>query len=90
MLAYPLDEAETLLDSKLDAAKTSLGNCDEDLDFLREQITVRPSLSFLRCLGVTSLIDSADDGSRHSSRLQLGRRATKKGQSGWQRRGGER
>lgn len=41
MLSYPLNEAESLLDSKLDAAKTSLGNCDEDLDFLREQITVR-------------------------------------------------
>lgn len=41
MLSYPIPEAETLLDSKLDAAKTSLANCDEDLDFLREQVTVR-------------------------------------------------
>jgi hypothetical protein len=40
MLAYPLPEAETLLRSKLDAAQASLANCDEDLDFLREQITV--------------------------------------------------
>jgi len=40
MLAYPLDEAEQLLDSKLKAAKQSLANCEEDLDFLREQITV--------------------------------------------------
>nr|BBE38612.1 prefoldin subunit 3 [Thermochaetoides thermophila] len=39
MLAYPLDEAEQLLDSKLKAAKQSLANCEEDLDFLREQIT---------------------------------------------------
>jgi hypothetical protein len=46
MLAYPLDEAETLLRSKLDAALASLANCDEDLDFLREQITV--SFSSLR------------------------------------------
>lgn len=40
MLAYPLGEAETLLDSKLSAAKQNLANCEEDLDFLREQITV--------------------------------------------------
>ncbi|KAK0893990.1 peptide chain release factor 1 [Friedmanniomyces endolithicus] len=39
MLSYPLTEAETLLRSKLDAAQSSLKNCDEDLDFLREQIT---------------------------------------------------
>ncbi|WDK13329.1 prefoldin subunit [Colletotrichum graminicola] len=39
MLSYPIDEAETLLDSKLSTAKTSLSNCEEDLDFLREQIT---------------------------------------------------
>ncbi|KAH8880373.1 Prefoldin, subunit 3 [Thozetella sp. PMI_491] len=39
MLAYPVDEAETLLDSKYKAAKQSMSNCEEDLDFLREQIT---------------------------------------------------
>ncbi|KAJ4293005.1 peptide chain release factor 1 [Collariella sp. IMI 366227] len=39
MLSYPIDEAETLLSSKLKAAKQSLSNCEEDLDFLREQIT---------------------------------------------------
>ncbi|TQS33851.1 hypothetical protein Golomagni_05792 [Golovinomyces magnicellulatus] len=39
MLSYPIDEAETLLDSKLSTAKTSLTNCEEDLDFIREQIT---------------------------------------------------
>ncbi|KAK2003980.1 prefoldin subunit [Colletotrichum falcatum] len=39
MLSYPIDEAETLLESKLSTAKTSLSNCEEDLDFLREQIT---------------------------------------------------
>ncbi|KAK4250025.1 Prefoldin subunit-domain-containing protein [Corynascus novoguineensis] len=39
MLSYPIDEAETLLESKLQAAKHSLSNCAEDLDFLREQIT---------------------------------------------------
>lgn len=40
MLSYPIDEAETLLSSKLKVAKQSLSNCEEDLDFLREQITV--------------------------------------------------
>ncbi|KAK5135184.1 peptide chain release factor 1 [Meristemomyces frigidus] len=39
MLAYPLPEAESLLDSKLEVAESSLSNCEEDLDFLREQIT---------------------------------------------------
>ncbi|KAE8449996.1 hypothetical protein EG329_007135 [Mollisiaceae sp. DMI_Dod_QoI] len=39
MLSYPIDEAEELLSSKLAAAKQSLANCEEDLDFLREQIT---------------------------------------------------
>ena len=40
MLSYPIEEAETLLESKLSAAKQSLANSEEDLDFLREQITV--------------------------------------------------
>ncbi|KAL8771769.1 MAG: hypothetical protein Q9209_002960 [Squamulea sp. 1 TL-2023] len=39
MLAYPISEAETLLESKLSTAQQSLENCEEDLDFLREQIT---------------------------------------------------
>ncbi|KAJ5468028.1 hypothetical protein N7475_005780 [Penicillium sp. IBT 31633x] len=39
MLAYPLDEAESMLDDKLNAAESSLRNCEEDLEFLREQIT---------------------------------------------------
>lgn len=42
MLAYPIEEAETLLGDKLEAAQSGLVNCEEDLDFLREQITVRP------------------------------------------------
>jgi prefoldin subunit len=40
MVAYEIAEAETLLESKLTTAQSSLENCDEDLDFLREQITV--------------------------------------------------
>ncbi|RDA82699.1 hypothetical protein CP532_3930 [Ophiocordyceps camponoti-leonardi (nom. inval.)] len=39
MLSYPIDEAETLLQSKFKTAKSSLSNCEEDVDFLREQIT---------------------------------------------------
>ena len=44
MLAYTLSEAEELLGSKLSAAQSSLATCEEDLDFLREQITVSPRL----------------------------------------------
>lgn len=40
MLAYPVAEAEELLQSKLDTAKKSLATCEEDMEFLREQITV--------------------------------------------------
>ena len=40
MLSYPVAEAEELLKGKLSAAKESLENCEEDLDFLRQQITV--------------------------------------------------
>jgi prefoldin subunit 5 len=47
MLAYPIDEAQTMLTEKLRAAELSLSNCEEDLEFLREQITVFP-LPFLR------------------------------------------
>ncbi|KAL4942454.1 hypothetical protein BDV06DRAFT_192026 [Aspergillus oleicola] len=39
MLAYPIGEAMRMLDEKLSAASESLANCDEDLEFLREQIT---------------------------------------------------
>ncbi|EAL87320.1 prefoldin subunit 3, putative [Aspergillus fumigatus A1163] len=47
MLAYPIPEAETMLSEKLSAAEQSLANCDEDLEFLREQITVRAGVQFL-------------------------------------------
>lgn len=39
MLSYPVAEALTLLKGKLVAAKESLSNCEEDMDFLRQQIT---------------------------------------------------
>ena len=41
MLSYPIPEAEELLTNKLSAAQQSLRNSEEDLDFLREQVTVR-------------------------------------------------
>lgn len=40
MLMYPLNEAITLLAEKLAAAKKNLQNTKEDLEFLREQVTV--------------------------------------------------
>jgi hypothetical protein len=40
MLAYPIEEAEALLQSKLKTSQDSLQSSEEDLDFLREQITV--------------------------------------------------
>jgi hypothetical protein len=45
MLSYPIPEAEELLSNKLNAAQQSLSNCEEDLDFLREQVTVRAIIS---------------------------------------------
>jgi hypothetical protein len=40
MLMYPLQEAVDLLTSKLNAAKKSMDETVEDLEFLREQATV--------------------------------------------------
>lgn len=39
MLEYPVQEALDLLDSKLKSASTSLVQVDEDLEYLKEQIT---------------------------------------------------
>ncbi|KAL4881061.1 prefoldin subunit 3 [Aspergillus karnatakaensis] len=39
MLAYPVGEAKGMLEEKLGAAEVSLKHCEEDLEFLREQIT---------------------------------------------------
>ncbi|RVD84539.1 uncharacterized protein DFL_006285 [Arthrobotrys flagrans] len=39
MLAYPNEEAIAMLKQKLSAAQESLRNCEEDIDFLRQQIT---------------------------------------------------
>ena len=40
MLSYPLQEAIDLLRSKHTAAERTLANTIEDLEFLREQLTV--------------------------------------------------
>ena len=56
MLSYSIDEAETMLESKLSGAYQTLGNCEEDLDFLREQITVQNSAHGESC-GLTSCAD---------------------------------
>lgn len=39
MLEYPVDEAADLLSSKLEAASKTLKNAEEDLSYLRDQIT---------------------------------------------------
>lgn len=39
MLSYPIEEAEELLEKRLSGARKSKGECEEDLDYLREQIT---------------------------------------------------
>jgi len=85
MLAYPLDEAETMLAEKLTAAEASLANCEEDLEFLREQITV--CISCVACEGhryCDEIIQSItvdffhllDTRSCHGPRIQLGCCAT--------------
>ena len=40
MLSYKINAAIELLKSKLEAANTSLGHTIEDLEFIREQMTV--------------------------------------------------
>ena len=67
MLSYPIDEADELLVGKLATAKTSLSNCEEDLEFLREQITVGSHhrlYFFFHPLKRGKGIDCADDGVR--------------------------
>jgi prefoldin subunit 5 len=39
MVAYPVDEAIELLTQKLELQGTNMKTCQEDLEFLREQIT---------------------------------------------------
>ncbi|KAI8812297.1 Prefoldin subunit-domain-containing protein [Cladochytrium replicatum] len=39
MLEYPVEEADSLLQEKYEKAKTSLQQVEEDLEFLRDQVT---------------------------------------------------
>lgn len=39
MLEYTIEEAVKLLQERLDTAKQTLKTCEEDLEFLRENIT---------------------------------------------------
>lgn len=80
MLAYPISEAETLLNSKLYVAQSSLANCEEDLDFLREQITVSEVYDGGGARMRQILIDNTDDGSRHCTSVQLGCWTAEKGE----------
>lgn len=82
MLAYPMDEAETLLVERLGKAKKSLVDCEEDAEFLREQITVSrpcPISTLPRAHTVP------DHGGRNGQGVQLGCRAEAQGEG----RGGE-
>lgn len=72
MLAYPVGEACDLLDTKLSGARQKMSDCQEDLDFLREQITVsrRSNVEFITDM----LMLFPDSRSRYGKGLQLGRR----------------
>ena len=76
MLAYPIDEAENMLQSKLTGAEQSLENVEEDLDFLREQITVRETSVMLKNMRLTI----PDTGSCCCASVQLGRYNEEKGE----------
>jgi len=90
MLSYPIDEAETLLDSKLSAAKLSLSNCEEDLDFLREQITVRRlPLTFSQRSLANHVAALTDHGGGGCPSVQLGCRAKAQRKGGRGEGGGE-
>jgi Prefoldin subunit len=73
MLSYTQDEAIELLSSKLSAAKQGLGSTVEDLEFLREQITIM-EVNTARCYNwdvkrrrekreAARVLGKADDGS---------------------------
>ena len=73
MLAYPIAEAEEMLQEKLTAAQATLSNCEEDQEFLREQITVRFPHTPVYVRVFYILTDDAilDIGGRYGSCLQL-------------------
>ena len=87
MLAYPVDEAAEMLQEKLSAAEASLAICEEDADFLREQITVRcPFLTERKKVRIANLVLLADVRGCYGPRVQLGCCAEKKGESRRQNR----
>ena len=73
MLAYPIAEAEEMLQEKLTAAQATLSNCEEDQEFLREQITVRSPHTPVHVRVFYILTDDAilDIGGCYGSCLQL-------------------
>ena len=77
MLSYTTEEAETLLEGKLSGAQQTLANCEEDLDFLREQITASDIDRQPRGSVADNLLDAR--GSDCAS-LQLGRDNEAKGE----------
>lgn len=81
MLAYPIPEAETLLEEKLDTARKGLSTCEEDLDFLREQITVSRAHCRHAELRMTLLILLLDARGCYGKSVQLGRRSETEGES---------
>ena len=61
MLAYPILEAEELLQTKLEGASKALEACEEDLDYLREQITVSRFIPLPRSRWDDGKADGIDD-----------------------------
>jgi hypothetical protein len=66
MLMYPLQEAVDLLTSKLNAAKKSMDETVEDLEFLREQATVM-EVNFARVHNVRAADSLFPPSPPHSS-----------------------
>jgi prefoldin subunit 5 len=77
MLSYSLPDAVELLSSKLSTAKASLITCEEDLEFLREQITVGCVVALGGCL-----LTELDARGCICSRVQLGHCAAQERQGG--------
>jgi len=72
MLSYPLDEAEELLSAKLEGAKEKRKECEEDIEFLREQITTLEV--------ATARVYNWDVGVRRKEREGAGGKAVKVGE----------
>jgi len=76
-----MDEAKELLSEKLGGAKQKMQDCEEDLDFLREQITVRYMRSNMDCVILicyqtlevaTARVYNWDIGQRRKERIDNG------------------